>query len=80
MRRVILPAKKSTARTVVVTMETEEAVRKLQESRSAKDEDIMFPAGDPTNPSSKWVRRLRRYFKRFDMDVSSHDFRVTTAT
>ena len=75
-----LVAKKTTARTVLIDDETVKAVLAYKQAINAKDEDVMFAAGGGHDPANIWVTRLNRFFKKHNMKVKSHDFRVTQAT
>ena len=73
-------AKKSTARSVYFNQEAYDAVVNYQKSIKAGDDDVMFKPqerGDPTNAQSRW---LSRFFARHELDVQSHDFRVSLAS
>lgn len=73
-------AKKTTGRTVTIDEETVNAILAYQVEINAKDEDEMFEPGEGKDPANKWVKKLKKFFKKHGLDVKSHDFRVTQAT
>ena len=75
-----LMAKKTTGRTVTIDEETVNAIVAYQLEINAKDEDEMFEPGDGKDPVNKWVLKLNKFFKKYGLNVKSHDFRVTQAT
>ena len=40
----------------------------------------MFEPGAPTNPTSKWVNKVKRFFLNEGIDLQTHDFRTTMLT
>ena len=40
----------------------------------------MFPSGDSIDPANKWVWKISNFYRKHNMKVKSHDFRVTQAT
>ena len=54
-RKLHITAKKSTARTVMLSQETIDAVKSYQVAMGASDSRVMFPPGDGINPANKWT-------------------------
>ena len=79
-RKLSLPGKKTSARTVVVDEETVAAIRAYQVEIGADDSDIIFPPGAGRNPANKWTQMVAKFFNKHKLKVKSHDFRVTQAT
>ena len=79
-RKLLLKAKKTTAREVQLTAAVVRAVKDYQAAIGAAADDIMFSPGTPSDPTAKWSKRLSRFFKGRGLAVRSHDFRTTMIT
>ena len=73
-------AKKSTARQVPLDQDAYDAIEAYQKDINAKNEDIIFPPGQSRDPTNKYVKWIKEFFKKFGEDVQSHDFRATSIT
>ena len=40
----------------------------------------MFAPGPSNQPTAKWVYKISRFFKKYGIDVQTHDFRTTMLT
>ena len=40
----------------------------------------MFSPGPSNQPTAKWVYGISRFFKKYGIDVQTHDFRTTMLT
>ena len=79
-RKLHITAKKSTARTVMLSQETVDAVKAYQVSMNASNSKVMFPPGDGTNPANKWTKVIKKFYNDRGEKVKSHDFRTTQVT
>ena len=75
-----LPAKKTTARRVVVSEDVIKAVKDYQTFAGSSDSDIMFTPGPTNQPTAKWIKKISRFFKKHGIAVQTHDFRTTMLT
>lgn len=79
-----LPAKKSSSRESLVSDETVDAVKQYQHWAGKTDSDIMFPGGIGHDPSNKWVKKVKRYYKDKLGDLGNqfqtHNIRKTAIT
>ena len=66
---------------MLITPAAVAAVKKLYELKGSPGRKaVMFEPGLGKNPANKWVKRVSKFFKRRGEKVTTHDFRVSTAT
>ena len=76
-----MPKKTDIVRQACISRLTYEAVKDFMTSSKASEEKVMFPPGCNQNPTNKWVKKVRYFFKsKAGIKVLTHNFRVTLAT